>query len=403
MDAEAARPQFEAYAKQRGLLYFDNWSMPEPTQLLQHGFTEEVPNLGMGDLPGGIEDGWLAHFDYKTIGSDIHDHLFTVVLARAPESVGFAKRVLCHDRDLSDLDISNPESGLELLRMDDRKFELESDAFLKRYSVWADHDQDDVAAWQLFDPALIAWLTDETPKDFSFELQNGALACFVPGVIADADALDALCIAASRVLGRVKEISDGGGRAVAEEGTRGELVEHELDAHRFEHPPKSVFAAAMHFGRVPLISRSSWQLGAEAFFRSHVAALGLERIEPDSFLAEHIDTVVPGAVTQAAHGRLPGTKLDGYLLWTTDLDDREVSWEVVLAPIEPEDNGYAFVDLPEADKADKDGYELNSDGGSISIFKGTGSPRRRGAEQLHEFLGRACPLLEQAVAAAKHR
>jgi hypothetical protein len=386
-------------------MYFDNWSMPEPTQLLQHGFTEEVPNLGMGDLPGGIEDGWLAHFDYKTIGSDIHDHLFTVVLARAPESVEFAKRVLCHDRDLSDSDRSNPESGLELLKLDDRQFKLESDAFLKRYSVWADHDQDELTAWQLFDPALIGWLTDEAPEDFSFELQNGALACFVPGVIAEGDALDALCSAAAHVLGRVKEISGGethAAQAPIGEG-REQLVDRELDAQHFEQPPRSVFAAALHFGRVPLISRSSWQLGAEAFFRSHVAALGLERIEPDSFLAEHIDTVIPGAVTQVARGRLPGTKLDGYLLWTTDLDDRDVTWNVVLAPIAPEDNGYAFVDLPEADQADKDGYELNSDGGSISIFKPSGFPRKRNAKDLQEFLDRACPLLEQIVAAAKRR
>jgi hypothetical protein len=140
--------------------------MPQPTQLLQHGFTEEVPNLVMGDLPGGIEDGWLAHFDYKTAGSVIHDHLFTVVLARAPQSVAVAKRVLCHDRDLSDLDESNPESGLELLKMDDRRIELESDAFLKRYSVWVDHDQDELSAWEIFDPKLMAWLTDEAPEDF---------------------------------------------------------------------------------------------------------------------------------------------------------------------------------------------------------------------------------------------
>jgi hypothetical protein len=80
-----------------------------------------------------------------------------------------------------------------------------------------------------------------------------------------------------------------------------------------------------------------------------------------------------------------------------------VSWEVVLAPIDPNDNGYAFVDLPEADRADKDGYELNSDGASISVFRGTGDPRRRTAKQLSEFVERACPLLQHAVDAAKGR
>ena len=405
-DAEAARPQFEAYAKERGLLYFDNWSMPEPTQLLQHGFTEEVPNLVMGDLPGGLKDAWLAHFDYKTVGSKIHDHLFTVVLARAPGSAAIADRVLCHDRDLPDIDTSNPAAGLELLKLDDREVQVESAAFLKRYAIWTDHDQDEVRAWQVFDPALIAWLTDEAPENFSFELQNGALACFVPGVVSDAGALDGLCAAASRVLARVSEASgDGGGSPMdaMPGGTRDERVEHELAEHPFEHPPKSVFAAALHFGPVPLISGSSWQLGSEAFFRAHAEAAGLKRIDPEAFLATHIDTVFPGGLTQVAEGRLPGTGLNGFLIWSTEIDDRSLSWEVVLAPIAPEDNGYAFVDLPEAKKADEDGFELNSDSSSISVFRPTGDPRRRDARQLKEFLDRACPLLEHAVAAAKTR
>ena len=403
-EAEAARPKFEAYAKERGLLYFDNWSMPQPTQLLQHGFTEEVPNLLMGDLPGGLKDAWLAHFDYKTIGSEIHDHIFTVVLARAPKSAAIADRILCHDRDLSEIDTSNPASGLEMLKEDDRQVKVESDAFLKRYAIWTDHDQDEVRAWEVFDPALIFWLTDEAPEDFSFELQNGALACFVPSVVSDAGALDALCTAASRVLARVNEVSgdaDTSADAATTDKARGDRIEQELAEHPFDHPPKSVFAAAMHFGALRLLSSSSWQLGSEAFFRAHAEAAGLKRIDPEAFLASHVDTVIPGSVTQVAQGRLPGTDLEGFLIWSTEIDDRGLSWEVVLAPIAPEDNGYAFVDLPEADKAQKDGFNLNADTTSISIFKGTFDPRKRNAKQLEEFLDRACPLLEQAVKAAK--
>jgi hypothetical protein len=405
-DAEAASPKLEAYAKERGLLYFEHWSMPEPTQLLQHGFTEDVPNLVMGDLPGGLEDAWLAHFDYKTIGSKVHDHLFTVVLARAPRSAAIADRVLCHDRDLSEIDTSNPASGLELLELDDRRVEVESDAFLSRYAIWTGHDQDEVRAWEMFDPALISWLTDEAPQDFSFELQNGALACFVPGVVADGGALDALCLAASRVLERVNAVSGDPKTSPAAETTdqgRDQRIEQELAEHPFERPPKSVFAAALHFGALRLLSSSSWQLASEAFFRAHAAAVGLKRIDPEVFLAQHVDTVIPGVVTQVAQGRLPGTDLDGYLIWSTDVDNRGVSWEIVLAPIRPEDNGYAFVHLPEAKQADDEGFELNSDGSSISVFKGTFDPRKRDAKQLKEFLGRACPLLAHAVAAARER
>ena len=402
--AQAARPKLEAYAKERGLLYYDNWSMPEPTQLLQHGFTEEVPNLVMGDLPGGLKDAWLAHFDYKTIGSKIHDHLFTVVLARAPGSAEIADRILCHDRDLAEIDASNPAAGLELLQLDDRKVKVESDAFLDRYAIWTGHDQDEVRAWQVFDPALISWLTDEAPTDFSFELQNGALACFVPGVVSDADALDALCHAASRVLGRVSEIAgevETSMDAATTDRSRDDRIEHELAEHPFDQPPKSVFAAALHFGALQLLSSKSWQLGSEAFFRAHAEAAGLRRLDPEAFLASHVDSVIPGSVTQVAEGRFPGTELDGFLIWSTEIDDRGVSWEVVMAPIGPEDNGYAFVDLPDAKRAEQDGFNLNSDSTSISIFKGTLDPRRRNAKQLEEFLDRACPLLEQAVKAAK--
>jgi hypothetical protein len=398
-DAEAARPKFEAYAKERGLLYFDNWSMPQPTQLLQHGFTEEVPNLVMGDLPGGLKDGWLAHFDYKTIGRKIEDHPFTVVVARAAASVAFAQRVLCHDRDLSKLEAEDPGEGLEILERDDRAVQVESDALLERYAIWVGHDQDPVRTWQLFDPALIDWLTRQAPPDFSFELQNGALSCFVPGVIADAAALDALCHAAERILSRLGEMAP----AAAAADTTAAEIEEKLAKHPFERPPRSVHAAALHFGPVPLVSHSSWQLGSEAFFRSHAAALGLERVEPADFLASHIDTVIPGSPTQVARGTLPGTQLEGWLLWTTEVDQRGVTWEVVLAEIATEDNGYAFTRLDAADKAEKDGFEIVSDGNSISIFKATNNPHTRDAKELHAFIERACPLLEQCVKAAKQR
>jgi hypothetical protein len=401
--AEAAKQQMEAYAKERGLFYYEHWTIPEPTQLLQHGFTEQVPNLVMGDLPGGLKDAWLAHFDYLSVDSKVLHHLFTVVLARAPASVNLAPRVLCHDRDLPDVDKANPQAGLEALELDDKRFRLESDAFLKRYSVWADHDQDPLRAWQLFDPALISWLTDEAPRDLSFELQNGALACFVPGVVSDAKALDALCLAASRILERVREIdSDGDSDPAPVDPTREQLLDRELAEHPFDEPPKSVRRAAMQFGLLGMVSGSSWPLGAEAFFRSHAAALGLERMPPSAFLASHIDTVIPGVLTQVAKGLLPGTKLDGYLLWSTENENREIGWQTVLAEIDPLDNGYAFTRLDEADAAEKDGYNLNSDGGSISIFKPS-DPRGRDEKELREYLDRACPLLELAVKESKKR
>ena len=130
--------------------------------------------------------------------SDIERSPFTLVLVGAIASSDYAIRVLCHDRRLDKRDRSNPDADREVVKLDDKEVHLESDRFLERYAVSTDHDQDQIAVWQLFSPGIIQWLTEEAPERFSFELQDGALACFVPGYVADEDELDALCAAAAR-------------------------------------------------------------------------------------------------------------------------------------------------------------------------------------------------------------
>jgi hypothetical protein len=396
--ADSLRPAWQAYANARGLAYYDHWFLPQVTQLLHHGSFDSAPNLIMGDLPGDLANSWLAHF----VSED--DHSYTAVVVRAAASVRFVVRVLCHDRGLARSDAANPDAERELVPMDDRQVQIESDAFLRRYELLTDHDQDEVRAWQLFDPALVGWLTDEAPEDFSFELQDGALCCFVPGAVAEAERLDALCEATARVHRRVLVLGTapaaGPAAPGAQPGTREDEVERALAAHPFERAPRSVRAAARHFGAVPLFSSgSSRRLGAEAFFRAHAVALGLERIEPNQFLADHIDLTVPGAVTQVARGRLPGTGVDGYLVFTTDTPN--IAWTVVLADIAAGDNGFAFTTLPEWKAGLEDGLDISSNGAVIMVWKPGGTPSSRTAKQLREFCDVACPLLERAVTAAK--
>lgn len=394
----------KSYAAERGLEHYENWGMPEATQLLRQGFMNEVANLLIGDLPGGLRASWLAHFNFKTKGARIADHPFTVVLVRAQASGHSDVRVLCHDRALTEAESSNPAAELQLVEMDDRRMRVESEAFVARYAVSTDHDQDEIRAWQLFDPALVHWLTTQAPDDFSFELQEGALCCFVPGFVDDPAALDALCAAAARVHRRVLELGSDAGQdppAVGAAATRGELIERQLAAHPFATPPRSVLAASVRFGPIPLLSKTARRLGAEAFFRSHAAGLGLERIEPSAFVASHLDTVLPGAVTQVALGTLPDTNVRGYLLWTTELDNAQLSWSVVMAMLAANDLGYAFTALPEIREAEEEGYETIADADSIKVFKADGMSWRRSAKGLDRFLARACPLLAAAVAAAK--
>jgi len=208
----------EGYASERGLWFrSSSFALPQATQLLRHGFMREVSGLVRGDLPGGLENAWLADVAYVFEGvNDLKRSHFTLVLIEAPASLGFAVKVLCHDRDLSDLDMSNPHSDREIIEADDRAVTLESEEFLKRYALFTDSDQEQNAVWRIFAPTLIDWLTHQAPEDFSFELQDGALCCFVPGTLEEATEIDALCEASARVLREVTRIGEGSGSAATD-------------------------------------------------------------------------------------------------------------------------------------------------------------------------------------------
>ena len=110
---------------------------------------------------------------------------------------------------------------------------------------------------------------------------------------------------------------------------------------------------------MPLVSQRSRRLGAEAFFRSHAAALGLEVIEPATFMANHIEIAVPGTITQVARGHLPHTEaLEGYLVFTSDSDAG--GWSVVIADILQEDNGFAFAVMGGREKWEKAGLDVSA-------------------------------------------
>jgi hypothetical protein len=224
----------------------------------------------------------------------------------------------------------------------------------------------------------------------------------------EAAALDAICLATARIRDRAAELGDepgGGARWIGrDEPTRAEILERKLAEHPFDEPPKSVKAAARKFGGLH-IEDAAWELGAEAFFRAHVAALGLQRIEPGEFRAEHMTATIPGQVTQAARGPIPGADVDGYLLFTTDTDPawQNVGWMVLVSELEPGDNGYAFTRIPAIAAADDEhDLDTSADATHLLMWQPT-TPHDRTAKQLDEFLSLAGPLFGQAVRAAKGR
>jgi len=296
MNEAADAPTLASYAAERGLYFREtSFALPQATQLLRHGFMREVSGLVRGNVPGGLEDAWLSHVAYVYEGTnDLRRSHFTLVLIQAPESIGFAVRVLCHDRDLSKLDMTNPDSDREVIEAGDRAVSLESQGFLERYALFTDNDQDENSVWRLFAPTLIDWLTTSAPKDFSFELQDGALCCFVPGSLTDPEEIDGICEASARVLREVARIGAGGGGKAVDAGDRRSRVDEELAKHPFSSPPESIKSAAKEFKSGLFISEEAWKFGAEAFFREQAAAAGFRHMDVGSFRASHIQTFLPG-------------------------------------------------------------------------------------------------------------
>ena len=397
-EATAARPAFSSYCKRRGLEYYRDWGLPEATQFLRRGSMQVVPNAGNGTMVGGIEDAWLAHVGYIEGGSEIE--LSTVAVAHVPASAGFAVRVLCHDRDLSERDTTNEGAAAEVIELDDRDVQLESEGFLRRYRLSTDHDQDQLTVWQLFSPALIHWLTDAAPENFSFELQDGALSCFVPGAVADAEQLDDLCRAANRLLERINELGAENPSTVPVGITRDRIVESELAAHPFPVPPKSVWAAARRFGFWLLPGSRAWRLGNEAFFRAYSTEIGFRQIEETAFRASHYGTPIPGEITQVSTGRLEGIDYDAHLIFTKD---SSFGWLVLVVDVGQDFNTFAFAGLPETETARARDLEITGTNDAVVVFKADGGPRRRTRKRLDDFIAEARKLLIATVAAGRPR
>jgi hypothetical protein len=361
---------------------------------MRHGFLQEVRSLASGDLPGGLEGGWIAQVDYAYEGrSEIERSPFTLVLAEAAQSNEFAIRVLCHDRGLSKRDRSNPDSDREVIELDDQAVRLESERFLQRYALSTDHDQDQLSVWQLFDPSLIQWLTAEAPAGFSFELQDGALSCFVPGYTAEEAKLDALCAAAARVFARVVTL-EGPGAEPPAGGSREGLVEQELAEHPFSAPPKSTKAAAKSFRRGLTLGDRAWALGAEAFFREHAAAVGFRRIPPSSYRANHLDTFLPGVLAQVAQGGFAGGEIEAFLVLTNDESYDDMGWSALVVDLRSAAPGLARAQaLPRGVSSERGSIEASTDGRSLILTALDGGARDRSAAEFEAFFSACAQLL----------
>jgi hypothetical protein len=285
--------------------------------------------------------------------------------------------------------MSNPDSGREVIELDDRSVRLESEAFLRRYALLVDNDQDEVSVWRLFGPSLVDWLTGESPEGFSFELQDGSLCCFVPGTLTEAAEFDQLCEATSRVLQEVTELGrDSATASSAPATSRSGRIDAELAKHHFDQPPKNVKAAAKALRHGLRLGDEEWKLGAEAFFREHASEAGFQHIAPSEFRASHLETHVPGLIAHV--GKREAASGSSYLLLANSEDFDGLGWSLLYAGLGSASfDQQAFLALPRGISAERGLLKGSTDGRSVILSSLDGGERERTSEELRGFLA-AC-------------
>jgi hypothetical protein len=209
-DNRAEDDFFRAYASARGLQWSDSrGSLPPVTALLRKGDNRYTELTLTGQLPAG-PNGLLAYYTYEEESTDSDGNRqtsyyhFTVAFCELPEV-----SMICQELALQ------RRSGFRFLDSTEDKFrkrqrvEVESEEFDKRYETFIGEHDDMNTARQIFEPSFIVWLSENAPKNFSFELVAGALCLAVKGQLDNAKDLDALCagagIVAKRLAGEAAE------------------------------------------------------------------------------------------------------------------------------------------------------------------------------------------------------
>jgi hypothetical protein len=206
-DSEAADAFFDVYASQHDYALGDRGSLPAATPLLRKGDSRYAERTLTGTL-GPEVDGLLALYTYtettyngKTQQTNYYH--YTLGLTDVPECVERVPELYCQRKS----GFRALEGFEDLFRGSKQRVELESEALLNRYEIFAAKSQD--ANWmrRLFSPSFIVWLTDSAPEKFAFELVGGTLCCYVGSHQEDAADLDALAAATTTVAARLREES----------------------------------------------------------------------------------------------------------------------------------------------------------------------------------------------------
>jgi hypothetical protein len=311
------------------------------------------------------------------------------VVVACPESRGFLPVLLCRDRRTKK---GSPLVGYEL-----KQVETESVQLRRRYDLEVEHHQDEGWQRELFSPAFILWLVKEPPAGFGFELAEGTLCVSLEGHLSDPVELDRLLALAAHVAERIRRESLEEVGLKGEDAFRSTLVwdarevDEAVSKVSFAKAPLDVPSAVKQFGGIagrhpsvllatipqslkiflvlggapglialaiglapsslpyllaPLACVSIWlawrmkrypraaRYGLEAFLRWYARLERLELEDGRRVQATYPSLDLPGRVSKAMSGPIPGAGMEGHLCLVAD-DSAMTKTLITLADMPP--------------------------------------------------------------------
>jgi hypothetical protein len=193
-----------AWAAAHGLSVEDGVHLPRTTPLLAEGEVHSVDALA---------GGWLSKYvEARVALVDRDGGHFTVAVTHVPKAKRFVPWMLCHRVEDEHL---LGRAALGLIGNDTR-VDLGSAEFDQHYRVYAAPERDDIWFHELFSPAFIVFLIEQSPKGFAFEYVEGTLCVSLLGQRTVTEDLDGLRDATVELVRRIRaEISERLGPAQA--------------------------------------------------------------------------------------------------------------------------------------------------------------------------------------------
>ncbi len=198
---QASDDFFNRYAAARGLVHVEDSHVAADVPLLRQGDERKWPRVLSGTIAG--QPASIAHYTYTDVSHDSEgkrtetDHDFTTIRLHLPDEV--AARYAGVYLAPKTLGFGKLQDALA----HDRKVELESAEFAKRYTLRVVDSQDDIALYELFSTTFIHALATELTV--YWQQRGGDLVVWRKGHETEAADLDRMCLDACRVLQRYCE------------------------------------------------------------------------------------------------------------------------------------------------------------------------------------------------------